>query len=314
MILFEKIHMFNRSKDHNDYSRLVVLVCNKPDGDNLNNHEQKIIDGLKFRWRHEQDDQNMERIHIIFIDRDDCPTDKKFSPLRKLNNLSKIYIVGHCSPGSDVIKSEPIYRHPCYPYGELSAHGFSYHFFALILKSNITHQRIISNRTEAYDLIKRKDRKLKICVTACNSAVSAKIDDKLEQSFTEKLFNILYNQSGDIINCDIVGVNGLVAPIGAKQGMINAMKFIADKSTEIGFNKRYTQTLQNGSMNIFSHQPNNEYKITRIVEPTTTIDDVSDGKIRSKCLYVAEAKQHLENQQIMSDIELLMAVYNYRYH
>ena len=87
-----------KNKIHQQYSSLVVLVCNVSSEIRLTNTYKALISALKNEWAEKQNDPECNRMDIIYLhgieDRDgiNVKYPQKFEPLTRVDNKSKIII------------------------------------------------------------------------------------------------------------------------------------------------------------------------------------------------------------------------------
>jgi len=297
--------MIARKRNASEYTNLFILVCNIPDERYATRVEKKILNGIKTKWIVEHDDPRCERLHIIYLQKGDQTDNPKFAPLNNADRKSKIYIVGHCAPGADAIRSNEIYIDEEDSKKKVSCQ-FTFVDLACILMRNISNTEIRVDRDEGFHHLMSKSRKLKVCLMGCYTATDEKsiTGTVIEQSFASKFTESMHNGFNTLFICDVVGVTGLMIPFGTKPDLANYLKYIFGSSAyEPGFHKRHMQypyIKGNFSFNLFSyasqHKPDDNYKIRFVPSPNTTAKDVLDQDIRYIELGLLNGKNHAIEQ------------------
>lgn len=191
-----------------------IIVCNFSSEKNAAPLEKAILRGFTNKWIKKHNDPQAQRLHIIYWDPEDTTDSERFSVLAKANPYSEIIIVGHSQPGAGEIRSNPIpvYKPEKDKYEHI-AKKLSFFELGSILFYNIKDKRIVRER-HLMPENNPQHNKLKIYVSSCNSAVSGKNADAPD-SFCDQLFSFLMDGSV-IMDCDIVGTNGITLPIPIK--------------------------------------------------------------------------------------------------
>jgi len=306
------------------YSQFVILVCNVPsEAERLEEHK-RITDGLTARWKEKHGDPNGERIHIIYLDaRDNDPDLAKFDPLKNVDNESLIYIVGHCSPGSNYISSDPVYEtgeiDPETKQPKKSKERFSYEEISLILLQNIKseevvfpYSKVISGKAHLDSL----NQRLKICIPSCYSAVDS-VDENgkvTSASFSEKLLKaITVDSVSSVIKCNLIGAKGFLVPAATESGVLNSIRLLLHTTLPtgwvdapaLGFHKRYWRVDKSGPFSTLvpEHKPDTEYKVMYFLSNSNT----PSNPINISTLTVSETKKRLEaevhTEKILSECE-----------
>lgn len=285
------------------YSKLFVLVCNIPNENEANSMESHIIAGLKKKWGIKHDDPLYEKIHIIFLHKNDMLNDPKFKVLQQVDENSKIIIVGShlihlAAHEPDYLVSDEIYF--SIDENKFYSHRFTFAFLADILLKNINNPRVIFERDPSavspnYDT---PARKLKIVIAACNSAV-----EKFGRSFAGQFFNYLINATDKFIHCSVTGANAYLYPIASSATWSSTVKFfLGDKEHNIisGFHRRYARIPAiNHSVfqSIPRHKPNSySYKTEFILDNPSNVQ-LYHSQLQIKKLSVKEAK----NDKLVND-------------
>lgn len=280
----------NGQKDHTEYSQFIILVCNIPDEEYASTQEKAIINGIKHKWKRDQNDPEGERIHIIYMHPDDPSDSEKFKPLKLADNLSKIYITGHCKAGADVIQSDAGIYNENYPGydAENEQVGFGSRHITNILAENLSKQTMENPQS--------LNRRLRICVPSCHSGVNQRKDNgEVEKAFSYKLAEKLFENG---VKCDVVGYRGYVVPVPSEPDIYDFVNFMQEKEiSQPGFHKRHF--LVEGHKlftSIPSHQPNVNYKQEYIISPKTTEEDIQNNEVKIAILPANKANERLKLQ------------------
>jgi hypothetical protein len=282
----------------NKYSSQFILVCNIPEEKLANPSARKIIHGIRTKWSQQNDDPECKRLHIIYLADGDTPENPKFAVLNNADRMSRVYIVGHCAPGSEYIYSDNIYIDKKDKNKTIRC-KFSFVDLARILLLNISNPEIRVDRDEGFHLLMAKSRKLKICLMGCDTALDVKTitGTIISKSFSSLFIEALHNTFNMLFVCDVVGVSGYMLPIAAKPDFFNYLKYVLDLDYEPGFHKRYMHLpYHKGNINLsvfnfeIAHKPVDEYKIVFVPSPRTTATDVIEQDIKYIELDRKEAK------------------------
>lgn len=283
-------NFFTENTHTNKYSNFFILVCNVPGIEYTNNHQKKIIANLQESWKIKNNDPNLERMHIIFLHPNDPSKayGEKFRVLNRVDTHSKIYIIGHCHPGSDHISSDPYLDKN----KNKAKFAYSYVDIAGILLANIQNPNVIfvrSQEEESLNKINRPARKLRICIPSCNSSVDG-IDESgnIKHSFAKKLFEFITSKTMYLINCDLTGSNGYLYPVASEPHISSIIKLFIQTEAEPGFHKRYFWISGNYATVFPRHKPGNNYKTTFVLAPNLSIDNFDHGVVSFLTLSVRE--------------------------
>lgn len=293
----------------NKYSQFFILVCNIPDENYLTPSQKSIITGLTIKWKRTQSDPHGENIYIIYLDPNDEVDDPKYHPLAKCDNYSKIYIIGHCHPGSAYIYSDPVYSKHENEQTLLLTHknsknkesrAFKFDKIGQILAVNIKNKDVILKRDEVTESFNSMARRLRICIPSCFSGVD-KIEKEdnnenqmVKKSFAYRLFDYLTNDMiKQLVKCDVVGSTGYVVPLPTQSNIfnistfVNLMKVIFNYEIQAtDFHKRHCLVDNNKLSTIFPrHKPQNmDYKLSFVIPLDTNIKDIKLGNIKGLIL------------------------------
>lgn len=315
LLLIEAVIMHERSEIEK-YSHSFVIICNFPGEEYAGKVEKKILQGFVDKWKSVHHDPEAERIHFIYLHKNDSASMSKFQVLQLADHRSRIYIIGHCKPGADAIRSDAIYpvRNGKIKKKMYAQHEFSYVDIGMILLHNITNPEVLLSResTQDYFSLYSMNQRLRICVPSCFSGVD--LTDKqgkvVEASFAFKLMNFLVNGSDSkMLKCDIVASRGFVNPVPAHPSLSKFISFVLDSESRLssqqsGFHKRYTLVKNYESMTLFPrHKPDVDYKWTFIISPEAGYAEFTSGRIRISALSKKDgANRHI--QQVRSEFML----------
>lgn len=299
-----------------DYDKFVILVCNVSNEHHLTQKERVILEAMISQWKKNHNDPNGDKINIIYMNETDKSSNAKFAPLQSITQKSRIYVIGHCKPGSDNICSDPTGK-------EKKVTAFSYQKIGDTLLDNIVNPDIIRDVDEhlttedaSFFYPNTAARRLRICVPACFSAASAKGDADFNDSFCHKLAKYLFNHRKEnvtnqpavsrILICDVVGNTSYVIPIPlhANASIFEIASYLStDKTnpTSSGFHKRHYENVTD----IFSktHQPEINYKVTFALPKDVTIDKMKQIDTTIVVYGTAASKSRLQKQ---IDTQLLL--------
>lgn len=301
------------------FEHFVILVCNVASEERTTIAQKKIIKGLTQKWKEEANDPHAERLHIIFLSPNDTFVDEKFAPLKKLNHKGRIYIVGHCEPGSNAIQSDNVYLLRDAKTNEVikrhQRHAYTAEFLGkiLIYNLNIEDRDLLIKRD--YDLrhpenylLHNMNRRLRICVPSCYSGTDKmdKSGEFVSYSFCHQLLNYLMNEQPYILKCDVVGALGLVAPIPTEPYFWDFAKFVITRNNEEienasesrSFHQRQWLVTGDKFATLIPRGSKPEYEPVFTYPSYISADDLMEGQIRVVKLPPLEGKEFLERQII----------------
>lgn len=300
------------------FEHFVVLVCNVSSEEKTTISQKKIIKGLTQKWKDEANDPDAERLHIIYLSPGDTFASEKFTPLKNLNHRSRIYIVGHCQPGSNAIQSDNVYSLTDVKTKEVikryQRHSYTAEFLGKILIYNLNKEdrNLLIRRDhdlrypENY-LLHNMNRRLRICVPSCYSGTDKMDKDGslVSSSFCHQLLNYLMNEEPYLVKCDVVGALGIVAPIPTEPYFWDFAKFVItrdepEKETEKGASFHQRQWLVAGDRfaTLIPRGSKPEYEPVFTYPSYVNASDLMDSRINVVKLPPLEGKEFLERQVI----------------
>jgi hypothetical protein len=305
--------------ESNYYSKFVILVCIEPNEEVIEPAHKIILENVKLKWKKNHDPtMDPKRFSIIFVSRDDIdsigtPENKnKFAPLNDIDNKSRIYIIGHCRKGSDDIYSNPIIRQG--QPGNPAPDYFSYKDLALLITENIhmTNSSVLiprklQNDSQQQQSVNSLGRRLKICLTPCNTGTNkVNSNGSIEESFGKKFFDYILNRLPDRwLKCDVVATKGIVFPMPTNPNMLDLLKMLSlirypTTTATPGFHKRYGLVEGHMLSTLFPrHKSTNiDYKIMLIIDPLTTLEQIANRSIPISTLTGADMRARLPNQEL----------------
>lgn len=226
------------------HSTCVVLIFNIPDESWVGDTERSIAEGLREKWKREENDPQAERLTLLYCNPDDLyavegnQVPNKFEALSRVDNRSLICIIGHCYEGSEYIYSDPIYE--SYDEGVVSesvkvSKQISYRDIGRLLLTNITNKDILFNLGDEKVTVENiypnsLNQRLRICVPSCYSGsdeISAD-GEVLSASFASHLFMYLVGDNGAacVLKCNVIGAKALVIPIATEPYFLDTAKFL----------------------------------------------------------------------------------------
>jgi hypothetical protein len=295
---FEK--RLDESHDH-----FFLLVCNRPSEDLLTPAQKEILAAMTEKWKKTANDQDCQRMHIIYCDPNDKVNAPKFRVLNQASEYSLIYIIGHCKQGSRYIRSDPIYQKA--KKSTLGRVRFPYHFFADIFFHHLNKNMILARRYDSSYIdnyqLNSLNRRLIINVPACFSATD-KVDkdsQEINKSFVYRLLYHLLNAEADfLIKADVLGAQGYVAPVPTKPNLLDFATFLLTnkKSGEGEFHERYWLINENRLFSFIPrHNPSEiDYKPCFIISPSVSLSEVHESNIDVLQLTTKDGEQRLRTQ------------------